>query len=158
MDFHPSHKRSSRLLSMLVLLTASCLIAAACGSDATQSPTPTPSAFTVQKALVEFPGHMSFLALTSATCPTTLGAVVSLTGPADQTLTQSYTYKWERSDGTVDGPQTRTVPVSSGSGPYQDTYTYQVPIPATQTGWVQLHITAPNDMTSSRVTWDVSCK
>ncbi len=154
---HRTNSRRGVWLGILQagLVVAACVGAARCGAGEATEPSPV---FQVASATIEVAPQGSNWTATGETCPTAVSLVVHVAGPVKQTQTEAYSYQWERSDGTVVGPSGRAVPVSSGAGPYVDTYAYVVPVPTTQSGWVQLHVRAPNDVISNRVTWDVTCK
>jgi hypothetical protein len=156
-DIMHIHRRPSAVLQTAVL----CLVVAACPScskESVLSPTTpaSPTAFTVAKVLVEVPPHAPSWT-SNGPCPTGIGLNVWVIGPNDQAQSHAYTYQWERSDGSVVGTLTRTVDVSTAAPPFADNYSYFVSIPRSESGWVQLHVLSPNDITSSRVTWTVTC-
>ena len=129
-------------------------LASGCSSDSLSSPTPT--TFAITQATIEVPPRATSWT-SPGPCPSVVGLIVYVIGPKDQTQSHSYSYQWERSDGPVDGPSTRSVDVGSGTAPFADNYTYMLSIPKAGTGWIQLHVLSPNDIVSNRVTWNVSC-
>jgi hypothetical protein len=149
LDWGPTSKVQIGLLVVL----SSLLLLQACSNTAPPGPSP-PFAVTVATVLV-VPKAPSWTS--SGPCPVKLGLVVTVVGPNQQFQPGSYTYQWEQSDGTSDGPWSRTIDVGSGAPPFTDSYNYALTIAKGGSGWIRLHILQPNDIVSNQFTWEVTC-
>jgi hypothetical protein len=83
-------------------------------------------------------------------CPHTFTVIGSLTTNGSTTVT----YGLEAGGFSLTLPPVQTA--SFGTGSYS--FTYYLEITASGTGWVRLHVTAPNDLVSSQETFTLNCQ
>lgn len=109
----------------------------------TPPPTPTPKPFTVKSvtASVENDSY-------TGSCPYQFNftAVIEVNGPGE------VTYKWERSDGALAPEKTITF---TEAGSKSVTTSWQLGLDFS--GWQQLHILSPIDLTSNRANFNLNC-
>jgi len=109
----------------------------------TPPPTPTPKPFTV-KSVTASVDNASY----TGPCPYKFNftAVIEVNGPGD------VKYKWERSDGALAPEETITF-TEAGSKSVMSSWQLGLDF----SGWKQLHILSPIDLTSNQANFDLNC-
>jgi len=106
---------------------------------------PAETEFSVTSVVAEVDGDA-----TVNTCPATFDFIGHIAATAAGTVS----YKWQKSDGSSSSVRTLNF---SDAGVKNITDYSLTGINATSTGWVKLTITVPNSISSSNVTWRVTC-
>lgn len=118
----------------------------------TATPTSTPTSTPTTPPLVVIAVSASVTPPASSTCPQTF----TFNGQITVTGTGNVKYKWEQSDGGSSSDQILTFLAPGAQSVPPFTWTLGEP-GFNYTGWAQLHVLAPNDLTSNQATFTLTC-